>query len=303
MRYSNWQNGALISSLLATVAVTACSSGSDTPTKPTTTTTAGSGGAGGTGSTTTTTGSAGSSTTTVGTGGAGTGGAGTGGTGTGGAGGSGGSGAPSVCDGKATRPLAIGEGRVDDFEDAALSPGWSTFNDVMPTPNSFKMTQEAGGAVTTAHFGHYAGMGAKTPVMGGYGVGTIYNMAIDKVAGIYCVDISGYDGLTFWAKAAKTGSKVGVNFVVPETNALADGGDCMTGCYLHPSKTITLTADWAQYSVTFLEATGGTAKVKNRLQLLGWLSPDAAWDFSLDEIQLYKGTPPTGPVRSADGGP
>jgi hypothetical protein len=48
--------------------------------------------------------------------------------------------------------------------------------------------------------------------------------------------------------------------------------------------------------VTFAEAAGGSAKVKTRLQELGWLSPDSNWDFSLDEIQLYKGTPPTGPV-------
>src|SRR5262249_6384051 len=178
-----------------------------------------------------------------------------------------------------------------DFEGAALSLGWSTFNDVMPTPNSFKMTQEAGGANGTAHFGHYAGTGAKTPLMGGYGVGAIYNMAIDKVAGIYCVDISAFDGVTFWAKAGTAGSKVGVNFVIPETNAVQDGGDCLSKCYSHPSKEVSLTTQWQQYSVTFAEAAGGSATVKTRLQLLGWLSPDSNWDFSLDEIRLYKGTP------------
>jgi hypothetical protein len=204
---------------------------------------------------------------------------------------------PSVCDGTATRTVALDQGKVDDFEGASLSPGWSTFNDVMPTPNSFKMTQDAGGAALgTAHFGHYAGMGARTPVMGGYGVGAIYNVAIDTAAGIYCIDISAFDGVTFWAKAATAGAKLGVNFVVPQTNAKADGGDCLTGCFLHPAKTITLTTQWAQYSVTFAEASGGTAKVTNRLQELGWLSPDLNWDVSLDEIQFYKGTPPTTPV-------
>jgi hypothetical protein len=127
--------------------------------------------------------------------------------------------------------------------------------------------------------------------MGGYGVGAIYNAAIDKVAGIYCVDISAFDGIAFWAKAATAGSKVGVNFVIPETNAQADGGDCLSKCYSHPFKEITLTTTWAQYTVTFAEAAGGSATVKNRLQLLGWLSPDSNWDFSLDEIRFYKGTP------------
>jgi hypothetical protein len=123
-------------------------------------------------------------------------------------------------------------------------------------------------------------------------------MAIDTAGGIYCVDISAFDGVTFWARAATAGSKVGVNFVVPATNAKADGGDCVSGCFLHPQKTITLTTDWAQYSVAFSAASGGTAKVTNRLQELGWLSPDSDWDFSIDEIQLYKGTPPTGPVAA-----
>jgi hypothetical protein len=49
---------------------------------------------------------------------------------------------------------------------------------------------------------------------------------------------------------------------------------------------------------TFVEAAGGTVKVGNRIQELGWLSPDADWDFSIDEIQFFKGTPPTGPVAN-----
>jgi len=225
-----------------------------------------------------------------------TGGGGGGATGTGGAG----SGAPSVCDGTGTRILALDQAKVDNFEGAGISPGWSTFNDVMPTSNAIKMTQEAPGALGTGHYAHYAGTGAKTPVNGGFGVGAIYNMAIDMTAGIYCVDISAFAGVTFWAKAATTGSKVGVNFVVPATNATGGGGDCRSGCYLHPQKTVTLTTEWAQYSVAFSAASGGTAKVTNRLQELGWLSPDSDWDFSLDEIQLYQGTPPTGPVPTGN---
>jgi hypothetical protein len=193
-------------------------------------------------------------------------------------------------------------GRVDDFEDASLSPGWSTFNDVTPTPDFFKLLLEAGGAIGTGHFGHYAGTGAKTPVMGGYGVGLVYNAAIDKVAGIYCIDISAFDGVTFWAKAATAGSKVSINFVVPETNAKQDGGDCVSECYLHPSRVLTLTTQWAQYATAFSEASGGSVPVKNRIQLLAWLSTDSNWDFSIDEIQFYKGTPPTGPLRG-DAGP
>ena len=136
------------------------------------------------------------------------------------------------------------------------------------------------------------GTGAKTPVMGGFGVGTLYNMAIDTANQIYCVDVTSFDGVTFWAKAGTAGAHVGVNFVVPETNM--PDGDCTTACFNHPQKLVTLTTDWAQYHVTFAEAVGGTgAKVKGRIQMIGFLSPDSNWDLSLDEIQLYKGTPPT----------
>jgi hypothetical protein len=30
---------------------------------------------------------------------------------------------------------------------------------------------------------------------------------------------------------------------------------------------------------------------------------NADWDYSIDEIQFYKGTPPTGPAAHGDGGP
>jgi hypothetical protein len=317
MRYLNFQNTALISFLVAGVA--ACSSGTDTPANTgAAATTSGAGGSGSTsagtgGSSSTTSGTPSTTaasttaTTTAGTGGAG------GAAGTTGTGGSGGSvpGAPSVCDGKGTRILTTVDGKVDNFEGPVISLGWSSFSDVMPTPNSFRIAQEVGGALGTGHFGHYAGTGARTTLLGGYGVGTIYNLAIDVTAGIYCVDITAFDGMTFWARAATaTAARVGVNFVTPETNLkatdpLIGGGDCVNpGCYNHPQKLVTLTTTWAQYNVTFAEALGGTgARVKTVLQLVGFLSPDAAWDFSIDEIQLYKGTAPTGPVGGGDAGP
>ena len=201
-----------------------------------------------------------------------------------------------VCAGTGTRALTIAQGKVDDFEADPISLGWSSFNDVQPISNAFMIAREAGGADGTAFAGHYMGTGAKTPVMGGFGVGTIYNMAIDTTAMIYCVDITQFDGVTFWAKAATAGSKVGVNFVLPTTN-MAPQGDCTTGCYNHPQKTVTLTTDWQQYTVPFASALGGTgAKVGSVLQEIGWLSPDATWDFWIDEIQLYKGDAPVTPV-------
>lgn len=185
-----------------------------------------------------------------------------------------------------------------------ISPGWSSFNDVSPNPNSFLITQVTGGAVGTAHAGNYAGTGAKTAMMMGYGVGTVYNTAIDPAAGIYCVGIAAFTGVSFWAKAKTAGSTISLNFVVPKTNmasqndgGMQTGGDCKTGCYNHPRVTFTLTTSWAQYTAPFAMAGGGTAKVESVIQELAFLSPDSNWDFSLDEIAFYAGTPPTGPVK------
>jgi hypothetical protein len=173
----------------------------------------------------------------------------------------------------------------------------------MPTPNSFKIQQGLGGAALTAHCGHYAGTGAKPTTAGGFGVGTVYNAAIDPAAKIYCVDVSAFDGVSFWGKAATAGSKITLNFVLPETNMQSldamgrpNGGDCVTNCYNHPRVSITLTADWALYAVRFSDATGGSATVANRIQELAWLSPDSNWDFSIDEVSFYKGTLPGGAV-------
>jgi hypothetical protein len=173
----------------------------------------------------------------------------------------------------------------------------------MPIINSFSIQQAPGGAVATAHCGHYAGTGARTTTAGGFGVGTVYNVAIDPAAKIYCIDISAFDGVSFWAKAKTAGSQIYLDFVLPETNMQSvdmmgrpNGGDCVTNCYNHPRVVIALTAVWAPYAVTFSAAAGGSAKVTNRIQELAWLSPDSNWDFSIDEIAFYKGTPPIGAV-------
>jgi hypothetical protein len=318
MQHSNLKNGVLISILAAGVAITTgCSSGTDAPN-----TTSGAGGSASSGTAGATgTGTAGDGSGTggssSGTGGSSSGTSGTVNPGTGGSGGSGNAG-PSVCDGTGTRKVALGDTKIDDFEGAMISPGWSSFSDVMPTPNSFKIAQEAPGALGTGHFGHYAGTGAKTTKNGGYGVGTVYNVAIDTKAGIYCIDITNFDGVTFWAKAAKDMAGVNLNFVLPQTNqqdTVNGGGDCVkdSGCFNHPYKSFTLTTDWKQYTAAFSEAgmgklptgssnPGGPAKVTNVIQELVWITLDADWDFSLDEIQFYKGTPPTGPAGGADGG-
>jgi hypothetical protein len=192
---------------------------------------------------------------------------------------------------------------IDDFEETTLSPSWSSFNDVSPVENSFLLTQIAGGALATAHAAHYAGTGAITTAAGGFGVGTVFNAAIDPAVGVYCIDIAAFTGVSFWAKAATAGSTISLNYVVPQTNqasandaGVPTGGDCQTNCYNHPRVTFTLTTSWAQYTAPFAAAGGGSATVGTVIQQIAWLSPDVNWDFTLDEIAFYAGTPPPNAV-------
>jgi hypothetical protein len=208
--------------------------------------------------------------------------------------------ATGVCAGAATRVLTLADGKVEDFEAAAISLGWSSFDqpDNGGAHDTFKMTLvTTAGAATTKQSGQYKGTGVLTVKEGGFGAGTVYNVAIDKNLGVFCIDVSAFDGVAFWAKAGLAGKQVNVSFVVPETNPTgAPGGDCTANCYNHPSKTVTLTDQWAQYTVKFSEAVAGAAKVNGRVQELLWTTPDKDFDFSLDEIAFYKCTPPTGPV-------
>jgi len=212
-----------------------------------------------------------------------------------------------VCAGAGTRVLTATQpdAFIDDFEEATgISPGWSTFNDITSAPNSVKLLQVSGGAANTAHGGLYSGTGATTAANGGYGVGAVYNTAIDPSAMIYCVDISVFTGVSFWAKAGTAGSMISLNYVLPTTNMVSmndagtnTGGDCTANCYNHPRVTFSLTTEWAQYTAPFASANGGSATVQSVIQEIAFLSPDANWDFSIDEIAFYTGTTaPTGPV-------
>jgi hypothetical protein len=79
---------------------------------------------------------------------------------------------------------------------------------------------------------------------GGFGTNSVYNVAIDKTLGVFCIDVSAFDGIAFWAKSGVTGKQINVSFVVPETNPQgAPGGDCTANCYNpHPRPSRSLTS-------------------------------------------------------------
>jgi hypothetical protein len=119
-----------------------------------------------------------------------------------------------------------------------------------------------------------------------------------------CAGISAFDGISFWAKGT-AGANNALTFqaVLAATQAVQDGGDCTANCYNHPSKTITLTADWQQYTATWAELVGPVS-VDGIILGLNWITPGPAFDIWVDEVTLYAGTAPTGPVGTgADAGP
>jgi hypothetical protein len=77
-------------------------------------------------------------------------------------------------------------------------------------------------------------------------------------------------------------------------------GDCkpMTACaFIHPAKSITLTADWKQFTIPFSELVSAAAPFAGKILQFNIITPDEAWDIAVDEVTFYKGTAPTGPVE------
>jgi len=316
MRILNLQNTVLVSLLVAGgAALAAC--GSSNSARPNPDATAGSGDttsgggsdstAGGAGNTTagSTSSTAGSTSSTAGSTSAGA--------------GAGGAATASVCDGAGSRVLTNtpADAFIDDFETATMNPttmmadatqaplSWYAFNDVMPN-NSIHILRTPGGAAGTAFSGHYAGTGAITPLMMGFGVGVEVNVGVDMSIQQFCVDASVFTGVSFWAKAGSaTNATITAGFVVPSANQVTNGGDCPDStpaltakCNNYPQKSITLTTDWQQYEVEWagLKSATGQTVAGNKIQQILWLAPTSNWDFSLDEVAFYNTTPPAGPV-------
>ncbi|WP_170228901.1 hypothetical protein [Polyangium fumosum] len=209
----------------------------------------------------------------------------------GGSGGSGGSAPPSVCDDN-VRVLTVDDAFVDDFETDMAFPGWYSFADT-EAANFSKIAREGEGAVTTTMAAHVSGTGIKAPTDGGFGAGFGFGL---KDANGACAGISAFDGISFWAKGtAGADNALRLQAVHPATQAKADGGDCETNCYNHPGKSITLTSEWKQYTIKWNEL-AGSVQVKDVILGLSWITPGPDFDIWIDEVTLFAGTAPTGPI-------
>ena len=189
-----------------------------------------------------------------------------------------------ACTGK-TRVVSLGEDFIADFETVALS-GWYDYG-ASGALNLLELGSP--GAVGTAHAGHLAAAGLSS-FGGGIGFQTL------------CWDTSVFDGIAFWAKGmAGSDNRFQFQVAIPATHSVANGGDCVSNCFDHPSKQLVFTTNWVQYVVPFSDLKqagwGAPASYAGIIMALNWVSVDASTvDFWVDEVALYKGSAGTGPV-------
>jgi hypothetical protein len=194
-----------------------------------------------------------------------------------------------ACAGK-SRKVTASDPFVSDFENEDLH-GWYDFG---ATGSLGKIAIVSPGAAGTARAGHLAAS-ALTSFGAGMGFGT------------GCWDVSSLDGVSFWAKGtAGSDNAILVQVAVPATHSVEVGGDCMTKCNDHPSAKVTLTPQWKLYAVRFSDLTqagfGATARYEGVMMALNWVSvAGPSVDLSVDEVALFAGAAPTGPVGRGRG--
>jgi hypothetical protein len=190
----------------------------------------------------------------------------------------GGNGTPSACDGKITKPAAL----IADFEHGVV--GWSSYmgNSGNTVFGGVQNTQP--GAATTAFAATFGGGKAETS-------GMFHTQ--------YCSNVSGFDGVSFWAKG-RGGDRVRFLAVVPATDPTSGFGDCNSAtsvCSDHPGMPLRLTDQWQAYHVAWNELAqvgwGTPAKFAGILNAVLWINegPVEEFEFSIDQVELYKGDP------------
>jgi hypothetical protein len=193
--------------------------------------------------------------------------------------GSGGASGPSACDGKLVMPPAL----IADFEQGVA--GWYGYIGNLAAP----VVSTEPGAAMTAYAARFSG-------------------GMAKISGMYfpmpCRDVSEFDGMSFWGRS-ETPSAVRFLAVIPKTDPTAGIGDCdaatMT-CSDHPGKPFTFGPDWTLYHAAWSELKqlgfGAPASFDNVINAVLWINDGAVdhFNFSIDEVTFYTGTPPTPPT-------
>ena len=108
-------------------------------------------------------------------------------------------------------------------------------------------------------------------------------------------DTSAFQGITFWAKGTSgTSNDIALQVAIPQTQAVADLGDCTSKCYDHPSKRVgrahvELAQQYVQKFADLAQAGFGTpATYGGVVMALNWVSIEGpSLDFQVDEISFY----------------
>ena len=145
-------------------------------------------------------------------------------------------------------------------------PGWSSFHRRHADPQLVQDRARSRRRGWNRARRPLRGDGRQDHANGGYGVGTVFNTVIDTKARIYCIDITAFDGVTFWAKGPPR-PPVNLTFVSARDQPakrchwwrrLRQGPRLLQS----PVQDGPLPTDWKQYSVKFSDAAGGKYPVR-----------------------------------------
>ncbi len=178
--------------------------------------------------------------------------------------------------------------QIADFESSAL--GWGVYANgttgTTTVPAAFAegdVETSAGGPVGSVNALNYAGSG--------FDQGLRFNVGYGAV----CQDVSGFDGLSFWAKgtvaAATTPYEVDANVVIvklgsQKTLPEGENGDCTADCGAHPDYRQVITTTWTEYRIPFDCFGDGTVFDGHLLSMLLEVRGDT-FDVSIDNVGYY----------------
>ena len=139
-------------------------------------------------------------------------------------------------------PIAPTSSTFDDFE-TGVGQAWFEFDDKSGTATGPTSIAVTGGAPGSTKGLQFTGTGFTPGPMN-------YGMGIGKVGS--CIDVSGYTGLTFWAKGNTT---LLVELETPGSEPVMDGGDCPDTalCFDYPATQLPLDAAWTMYQVPWAQ--------------------------------------------------
>jgi hypothetical protein len=191
-------------------------------------------------------------------------------------GGTGGKVVTGTCAGKLKTAAAL----IDNLESGGALGNWYEYKDSTANATLAALAISTPGANGTGKAIHLSGSGFQ-----GFGAGMGQMMI--------CTDASAFQGITFWAKGTSgTSNNIALQVAIPQTQAVADLGDCTSKCFDHPSKKVALTSSWQQYSVKFTDLAqagfGNPATYSGIVMALNWVSIEGPnLDFQVDEISFY----------------